>query len=147
MKNTIKIQSISDIITNSSSEVFIISYDPREYLKGEDWSVDKITEELIASSYLRDFVYKVMDIPPFMDGMYIDINHPSRLLEADYDEFKGCDDTYQDLYDLFKEYIKENQEEFDKVLDHYIVMISDHDFENFQSNCDYCDSGYCLGRF
>lgn len=146
--NSLIIQSASDIITNSSSEVFIVSYDPSEYLQGSNWEVEEITLERIAScNYIRGFVHDAIDVPPFMDDMWIDVNHPGRLLESDYEEFKGYDDTHGDLYNLFKEYVKENQDEFDKVIGHYLVMVSDHDFEHFESNCDVCHGGYALGRF
>lgn len=143
----VMVQSISDIITNSSSEVFLCYWDPSNSLEGYDWSVDPIDEKFMCSNPDKDIIYEYMEIPDILEEVWIDYDHPDKLVECDNDDYKNSGVKYSDLLEMFREYVKENQEKFDEVLGSYLVSVSDHDHENYEHNCSACDDGHLLGHW
>lgn len=115
MKFLTKIQSVSDIITNSSSETFLMSKSPAEYYNSLDAdgciSIDKVTEEWIRNNYWEaDLICGYLDIEESYDRLsYEDWNAFVDLyilplmdrLEGLYvvdieDHFSGCEDVLED---------------------------------------------------
>jgi len=116
-----KIQSVSDIITNSSSEVFIMSVDDALHIeKTYGWSgcidIDVLTwDYFMHNPYEWDTFAEILDIPQ-PDKRYYDIDEEEKeeffasikdkfikkFGEGEYamvdieDHFSGCEDAYDD---------------------------------------------------
>lgn len=115
MKFLTKIQSVSDIITNSSSETFLMSKSPAEYYNSLDAdgciSIDKVTEEWIRNNYWEaDLICGYLDIEEPYDRLsyedwqaFVDLYILPRMdeLEGLYvvdieDHFSDCEDVLSD---------------------------------------------------
>lgn len=115
MKFLTKIQSISDIITNSSSETFLMSKSPAEYYDSLDAdgciSVYKVNEKWIRNNYWEaDLICGYLDIEESYDHLsyedwqaFVDLYILPCMdkLEGLYvvdieDHFCGCEDVLED---------------------------------------------------
>ena len=140
---SIRVQSISDIITNSSSEVFLVSKERYNPPTGYDSYAYKVDFEFLCHNYDREFVYDYLEIPDILDDVYFDPSHPEQY----YDDNDPYSEKNQYYIDLLREYIKENQEKFDSVLDSYLVFVSDHDPDTYAGDCtEYNHTGHLLGH-
>lgn len=115
----LKVQSISDIITNSSSEVFVMDLETAmDFYSDHDMTIIQSLEQLLESySYYDEIFYNVLDIPYSvkMDDMaaYIHIHYDEMPVDRfplavvdicdhdydDYDDFQiTCDSAKDDSY-------------------------------------------------
>lgn len=109
MKFITSIQSFSDIITNSSSEVFLMHSSDVGYFKKEAENTD-----CIETWYIKDLNW-IKEKGRSFDTLLTD------YLNISYDYFK---DNWNDIVDKYSE-------EFFKVIGLHIVEIEDH-FENWE---------------
>jgi hypothetical protein len=127
---SISVQSLSDIITNSSSEVFLVAKESFSPPTGsESWFVE-IDFDFLCHDCNREFVYEYLEIPDILEGYYPDPKRPS----AYYNDRDPYSEKNQYYIDLLKEYIKGNQDKFDKVLGGYLVFVSDHDPDTYEGD-------------
>lgn len=152
MKDTkiLSVQSVADIITNSSSEVYICDYLPA-LPHGESWA------SVIDRDFMLDyndsdaycvwyFLEREYDLQNPIDDHKVDRKNPDKLefVWSSYEEmFKkkhGEKKTNRELMEIFDKYVEEH-EELKHLMDghHYVVSLSDHDD-------DYWDYGI-EGRF
>lgn len=143
----VAVQTVSDIITNSSSEVFITTY-PQPLPRGESWSCP-ITRDFMLKENDRDAYYvwiyledKYGLVNP-IDGHKVNPTKPDELepvwssyLETftkKYGERK-TNKHYMDIFDKFVE----DHEELKTLLDghHYLVSLSDHDDDYWDYDID-----------
>ena len=116
----IKVQSISDIITNSSSEVFLCNSKP--YLCGSDSWADKVTRDFLKNNPDRSFVCE------YLEDDYEDLED----LLWEISDFKT-----QEERDKFLDMIIESHPKLKVLIDNYwLVLVGDHDFENFDHDLD-----------
>ncbi len=116
------VQSISDIITNSSSEVFVMNKDNAEYYDKLEDTNDCITINLIDMDWVRD--------------NYDEWEMICRICNLDINELSSCCNPYIDkeIWDIFIDLHKKEIEE--KLIGLYWVDVEDH----FHDSYDVCDS-------
>lgn len=117
-----KIQSFTDVITNSSSTVFVMSESVANYYDKLENTYDCITVEKIDMDWLKDNGYEVE-----MVCTLLDIDPSEVTVWSKYKYWQGWDTPNQETWETFLELYKDKIEEVFKDL--YWVDIEDH-FEN-----------------
>lgn len=117
-----KIQSFTDVITNSSSTVFVMSESVANYYDKLENTYDCITVEKIDMDWLKNNGYEVEMLCTLLD---IDPSEVTVWKKTKY--WQGWDDPDQETWEIFLELHKDEIEEVFKDL--YWVDIEDH-FEN-----------------
>ena len=136
MKKIVKIQSISDIITNSSSEVFIMEMSLARGIENdyntECIRVDEITYEKLLEDNWNYEIYSA-----FLDRIGI-----IKISECNYDDSDWR--AYKENRKIFQEVVKANEEKIRKALtenQYAWIDIEDHftDWEYASDEAhDYC---------
>lgn len=135
MRFITKIQSISDIITNSSSEVFIMTEAQADWCEREIPDVTCIHSEPITWGWLKNNWYEWEII---FDYLGCDKNEISKYIE--WGRNRGYWEEPNE--DLWKMWLDENLDLINEMLvdrDLYYVNIEDH-FKDAHLFIDLCDS-------
>lgn len=109
-----KIISFSDVITNSSSEVFVLNYVDDFRNVSDCITIDKITYDYLINSYEEEMVFD--------------------LLGYNMDDYFGPDCSLEDQDKLFRVFCEEHRKEIEeKIIGKYFVDIEDHfpDWEEY----------------
>lgn len=138
-KKILVIQSVADIITNSSSEVFITDYMPA-LPSGESWA-NVIDRDFMLRYNHSDASYTVWyyledkyGLKNPIDDRQVDPSKPDELefvwsyLLDKFKEKYGDRKTNRELMEIFDKYAEEH-EELKSLMDghHFVVSLSDHD--------------------
>ena len=126
-----EIQSFSDIITNSSSEVFLMRENDAEYYNSLSAdgciSIERINEEWLSQNlrYNWELIFEYLNF--------------DKKLVSEYKQW--CKHSYSGYWDYPDEgildlFMEEHKEEFGTLVGLYIVDIEDH----FEDACDVLDN-------
>jgi len=137
MENILRVQSVSDLITNSSSEVFITDYSPN-LPHGESWCALIDRDFMLRRNYddaycVWSYLNDKFGIDNPIDDHWINPDKPEELeiyfsLE-DYRRIHKEDPKPNKHYmDIFDKFVEEH-EELKHLMDghHFVVSLSDHD--------------------
>lgn len=131
-----KIKSITDVITNSSSETFLMSYAMREY--------EGVTNEEITWDKIYDMPYwweEIVDYLKLDKNLLTNYKVSSDYYGYFYDKDKGKYYGYP-LSEDWKIFVDIYKKEFETLIGMYIVDISNHyeDYEDARSEAkSYCE--------
>lgn len=120
MKHVFSIQSISDIITNSSSEVFIIDTD--KYKDICSYSFDNELEEgIITIDKIKKLQYPVTDIEFLCELANISDEYKDLIIGID----SLLSYNYEDGLAYWENFVNEHIDEFNSILGKIIINVSD----------------------
>ena len=138
MASILKVQSVSDIITNSSSEVFICTYMP-PLPHGESWATVIDRRGMIEDSDVRFYVYKYLKLEdPLEYHDFVKVDKPDEL-EFMFSTDRHIDErnTNRHWIEVFDKFV-EGHPELAALIDgsHYLVSLSDHDEDYYDYDID-----------